>query len=303
MATWTVTEEGTDGTATPSTALDGPTVSPTAPTIVAFEDDVQRSSFTGTAQTGTPRGTEGTATPSTALDGPTVSPTAPTLVAFDTAVERAAFTGVSQTGAVRGVDGSGTPTTALDGPTVTPEAPSIVAFGADIERTAFAPSTPTGAVRGIDGTATPTTQLDGPTVSPAAPTITEFEEIMRGVLLPIGDFRLVTGRVVDSQGAPIERATLLVANQWLPTAGPVAEDGSFEIRLLRSEYTDFRLLGDTDPDKEGFDLVWFLDEAVTVSSAETEDVELAFDLQDPLGGGAGTIFGGVGAHFGDPLQT
>jgi hypothetical protein len=303
MATWTVTEEGTDGTATPSTALDGPTVTPVAATIVAFEDDVERSAFTGTAQTGVARGADGTATPATALDGPAVSPAAPTLVAFEDDVERAAFAGVTQTGAVRGSDGREAPTTALAGPTVSPAAPTIVAFQDEIERTAFVPSTLTGAAHGVNGRATPATALDGPSVQPDATTLVELDETMRGVLLPIGDFRLVTGRVVDPQGAPIERAHLLVANQWLPTAGPVEADGTFEIRLLRSEYTEFRLLGDPNPDGDGFDLVWFLDEAVTVTSAETEDVELAFDLQDPEIGGTGSIFGGVGAKFGSPLEA
>lgn len=46
-----------------------------------------------------------------------------------------------------------------------------------------------------------------------------------------------------------------------------------------------------------------LAEEVTVTSAETEDVGLVFDLQDPEEGGAGSIFGGIGAKFGGPLQA
>lgn len=110
--------------------------------------------------------------------------------------------------------------------------------------------------------------------------------------IPSAYFRQVNGIVLNEDGERIEDARWIVAQDGLPTASPVDDDGTFTIQMLRVAYKNFVLLAES-PD-EGVDYVWYEYADHEIPSNVEDDVVLYFEEKRPTGG----LSVGPGVHFG-----
>lgn len=120
-------------------------------------------------------------------------------------------------------------------------------------------------------------RLDSP--YPSAPVL---HDAISGAVIPTAFFRKAEGRALDQNGDPIPSGLYVLALDNFATAGPVDDDGYFEIYLLKQSYTDFILIGDSDPSQqEGYDLVWYEMASNPTLSSREGYIELEFDVQKP----------------------
>jgi len=110
--------------------------------------------------------------------------------------------------------------------------------------------------------------------------------------IPSAYFRRVRGVAINPKGERITNGKWVIAQDGLPTAGKVDENGEFQINLLRSEYEDFALLVEAE-DYSGLDYVWYQYRRTVVDSTRAEIV-LVFEESEVTNGLAGDI----GVHLG-----
>ncbi|MGQ3412035.1 hypothetical protein ACT4ML_07195 [Natrinema sp. LN54] len=110
--------------------------------------------------------------------------------------------------------------------------------------------------------------------------------------IPSAYFRRVRGVAINPKGERITTGKWVIAQDGLPTAGKVDDNGEFEINLLRSEYEDFALLVEAE-DYSGLDYVWYQYRRTVVDSTRAE-VVLVFEESEVSNGLAGDI----GVHMG-----
>ena len=122
---------------------------------------------------------------------------------------------------------------------------------------------------------------DNPTLWPS---LTDYNvdgdavQVYLGTYIPMGAFRSVYGTVVNEEGDPIKNAEWLLSVDGLPIAGPVDAEGNFSIFLLRTSYSNFRLLV-RRADIAGLDYVWY-EPVPQVLRTGDQNVELVFREAD-----------------------
>ncbi|WP_455448613.1 hypothetical protein [Natrinema thermotolerans] len=100
--------------------------------------------------------------------------------------------------------------------------------------------------------------------------------------IPSAYFRLVDGVAINPKGERITDAKWIIAQDGLPTAGKVDDNGEFEINLLRNEYENFALLVEAE-DYSGLDYVWYQYRRTVVDSTRAE-VVLVFEESEVTNG-------------------
>lgn len=118
-----------------------------------------------------------------------------------------------------------------------------------------------------------------------------------GSLVPMAYFRNVGGTAYDAEtGDPITDGVFILALDNFAVAGTVNGDGAFSLKLLRQEYQEFVLVGES-PDTE-YDYVWYEEADNPDIGTKTDSVDLAFNTAEAkppeslgLSAGDGVMFG------------
>lgn len=100
--------------------------------------------------------------------------------------------------------------------------------------------------------------------------------------IPSAYFRLVDGVAINPEGERITNAKWVIAQDGLPTAGEVDDNGEFKINLLRNEYENFALLVEAE-DYSGLDYVWYQYRRTVIDSTRAE-VVLVFEESEVTNG-------------------
>ncbi|ELY81009.1 hypothetical protein [Natrinema gari] len=200
------------------------------------------------------------------------------------------------------------------GPTVTPSRQTVafdptagegVSATSRRTRAAAGPTTTAPAISAADTTTarrSPTVQPTRQTV-PFTPYAIGFDtreavsragsggHIERTTLIPGSYFRTLEGVAVDTDGKPIGNAKYIMAMRDLPTVGPVADDGTFSVYTLRSDYDDFILVASSG--RADVDYTWYTPIDVEIGPTDN-DVVLVFEPRELNGlyAGNNTSMGG-----------
>ncbi|OLZ39864.1 hypothetical protein A6E15_02195 [Natrinema saccharevitans] len=113
-------------------------------------------------------------------------------------------------------------------------------------------------------------------------------------LIPGSYFRSLRGIAIDTDGNPLGDAKYIMAMGDLPTVGPVADDGTFTVYTLRSNYDDFVLVANSG--REGVDYTWYTPVDVEIGPSEN-DVVLVFEPRKLTG-----LYAGPGTEMGGSLR-
>ncbi|WP_254763350.1 hypothetical protein [Natrinema marinum] len=113
-------------------------------------------------------------------------------------------------------------------------------------------------------------------------------------LIPGSYFRSLRGIAVDTDGNPLGDAKYIMAMGDLPTVGPVADDGTFTVYTLRSNYDDFVLVASSG--RKGVDYTWYTPVDVEVGPTENE-VVLVFEPRELKG-----LYAGNSVSMGGSLR-
>ncbi|WP_228370993.1 MULTISPECIES: hypothetical protein [unclassified Natrinema] len=118
--------------------------------------------------------------------------------------------------------------------------------------------------------------------------------IERTTLIPGSYFRSLRGIAIDTDGNPLGNAKYIMSMGDLPTVGPVADDGTFTVYTLRSNYDDFVLVANSG--REGVDYTWYTPVDVEIGPSEN-DVVLVFEPRKLTG-----LYAGPGTEMGGSLR-
>lgn len=112
-----------------------------------------------------------------------------------------------------------------------------------------------------------------------------------GALIPLQYFRYLRGKVVDTDGNPLDDALYIYTREALPTGGAVDDSGRFSIPVLRRQYNSFLLVGASG---RTVDYAWYRPVDTVVGSRE-QDVTLVFEPFELKGlkTGGPVSFGGM----------
>jgi len=153
-------------------------------------------------------------------------------------------------------------------------------------------------------TASETTWFLGPYTSPVHAT-EEFDRVLGlGTIIPTAYFRKVSGKVIDADtGEPIQNGIYITALDDFSVAGPVDEQGNFEMYLLKQTYTTFILTAEAsayDESNPEYDYVWYESAGNPDMSATDTYAELEFTTDVPASGPppTGGLTAGKGVSFG-----
>ncbi|MGQ3721151.1 hypothetical protein [Natrialba aegyptia] len=113
-------------------------------------------------------------------------------------------------------------------------------------------------------------------------------------LIPGSYFRTLEGIAVDTDGKPIGNAKYIIAMGDLPTVGPVADDGTFSVYTLRSDYDDFILVASSG--RADVDYTWYTPIDVEISPTD-DDIVLVFEPRKLTG-----LYAGPGTEMGGSLR-
>jgi len=119
-------------------------------------------------------------------------------------------------------------------------------------------------------------------------------QLISGIPIPSGAFRLVTVDVENPDGGPLEDAVWVQSAGIFPTSGRV-KDGTAKLWLLDGvKYNSFLCLGENPEPNAKYDYVWY--EAAGSNDVDpfTKETTLVFDPQketSPLVAGGGVFFG------------
>ncbi|QCS43418.1 hypothetical protein [Natrinema versiforme] len=127
---------------------------------------------------------------------------------------------------------------------------------------------------------------------------TTFDGVAGGIesptaaYIPSAYFRRVQGVAINPKGERITNGKWVIAQDGLPTAGKVDDNGEFQINLLRNEYENFALLVEAE-DYSGLDYVWYQYRRTVIDSTRAE-VVLVFEESQVTNG----LASDVGVHLG-----
>jgi len=235
------------------------------------------------------------------LEGSNYDPVAPTVIAFSPQTDYNVAaptpgTRTTQTGPNTATASSIT-VSGLEGSNYDSVAPSVIAFSpqvnysvAVIQRTRQADTILQKAQQiTVSG-------LQGSTTDPVDPTIITMDAVSAGTggVIPSSRFHTVEGNLIDADtGAGIDTANYLIAIGTLPVATSVAGSQRFSIQLLKQDYSDFILIGDSG--SADYDLAWEGEpDNPTIEPIDT-DADLEFDREQPVTGQGGLSLGaGIG---------
>lgn len=77
-----------------------------------------------------------------------------------------------------------------------------------------------------------------------------------GSVIPTSYFRKIYGTVYDENDNPITDGLYVMATDNFSTAGPIDDNGEFELYLLRTDYSEFMLVAE-ESTTEGVDYIWY----------------------------------------------
>lgn len=108
-----------------------------------------------------------------------------------------------------------------------------------------------------------------------------------GSVIPTSYFRKIEGTIYDENDNPITEGVYVLATDDFSTAGPVRNDGTFSLYLLRTEYESFMLVA-REESTENVDYVWYqLSDRQTRVTATEQQVDLYFDRERVIASGGG----------------